>query len=58
MTVVVFNPCRQSLGMKWVFITSRFANVCSQIKQIGVRFTHVVGRGSETQLLVGENLFF
>ena len=33
------------------------ANVWSKIKQIWVIFTHleVVGRGSETQLQVGEN---
>ena len=38
--------------------TSRFANVWSQIKQIKNNFhpLDVVGRGSETQLQVGENL--
>ena len=47
------------IGNEMSFQTSRFANVRSQIKQIIMGNCHpleVVGRGSETQLQVDENL--
>ena len=37
-------------------LTSRFANVCYQIKESNFHPLEVVNRGSETQLQVGETL--
>ena len=43
--------------MKRVFKTSRFANICAQIKKkSNFQPLEVVGRGSETQLQEAENL--
>ena len=49
------------MGRKMCVYTSRFANICAQIKHIYIYISNfqpleVVGRGSETQLQVGENL--